>query len=345
MSRETNYNIKDQSIQLTQNNSLLQGKFDQKKNPTMLHTSLLDKIKKIEINKKIPILHSNTIYKIINYDNNTKYITCSRDKTIIIRNSHDNTLIKTLIGHKEPVWDLLLLSDGRLASSSQDKTIKIWNLVNGHCDQTLIGHSDWVYGLLELPNLILLSGSKDSTLGIWDILQKDQREVQFYYQVKNNKQQEAYCMTFINVNQLALSSREDINIYSFDNTTKKSFNIIKTLKGHTHWVDDIKLMNNSNDLLVSCSDDKDCRLWSISKENCLKIFKGHSNRIWSIQILSEKIFVSASVEIIFWNVDSIEAIHSIKPDQSGKMITSLMKNDENELIFAGCHDFIGLIRI
>ena len=65
----------------------------------------------------------------------------------------------------------------------------------------------------------------------------------------------------------------------------------------------------------------------------------------SIQILSEKVLISVSTEIIFWNIDSTEIIHSIKPDQSGNTIASLIKNDENELVFAGEHDFIGFIKI
>ena len=64
-----------------------------------------------------------------------------------------------------------------------------------------------------------------------------------------------------------------------------------------------------------------------------------------MQILSEKIFVSVSAEILFWNIDNTEAIHSIKPDQSGEIILSLLKNNINELVFAGEHDFIGLIKL
>ena len=297
------------------------------------------------IDKKIPRLHTDTIYKIISYDNNTKYITCSGDKTIILRNCEDNTVIRILSDHKELVQDILLLSDGRLASSSADKTIKIWNLTNGDCEQTLFGHSHWVYCLLELSNSILLSGSEDSSIGVWDISQKDHKELQFYDQVKNDKQSIAFCMTLINVDELAISSAKDINIYSFDNITIKSFNVIKTLKGHTNWVNDIKLMHNSKDMLVSCSDDTDCRLWSISDENCLRVFKGHSDQIWSIQILSDKIFVSASIEVIFFNIDSTEGICSITPDQSGHMIVSLIKNGSDKLVFAGDHDFIGVIKI
>ena len=207
-----------------------QPKLPENINSIMSHSKLVDKIKKVKINKKIPRLHMGSIRKIISYDNNTKYITCSDDKTIIIRNSEDNTVIRTLIGHKDYVYDILLLSDGRLASSSQDEKIKIWNLTNDNCEQTLIGHSDWIYCLLELPNSILLSCSEDLNIVIWDISQKDKKELQFYHQVKNDKQSYAYCMTLINVNELAVSSDNNINIYSFDKVTIQSFNIIKTLK-------------------------------------------------------------------------------------------------------------------
>ena len=163
--------VKAQSLQLMQQNSLQLNLPDipEEINSIDLHSKLIEKIKKPEINKKIPILHSNIIYKIISYDNNTKYITCSKDKFIIIRNCDDNKIVKTLVGHSEPVRDILLLSGERLASSSQDNTIKIWNLNDGQCYNTFIGHSDSVYCLLQLPNSKLLSGSQDSSIGIWDI--------------------------------------------------------------------------------------------------------------------------------------------------------------------------------
>ena len=354
MNRTTKDEVKAQSLQLTQKNSLQLKSPDEipeEINSINLHSKLIEKIKKTEINKKIPRLHSNIIYKIISYEKNTKYITCSKDKFIIIRNCEDNKIIRTLY-HKEPVRDILLLSDGTLASSSQDNTIKIWNLTNYNCEQILIGHSDSVYCLLQLPNSKLLSGSQDSSIGIWDVSYWDSDSyyvdnntnsiIPFYHQVKNDKQKQAYCMALIDSNKLAASSQNDINIYSFKD---KSFNVIKTLKGHTNWIYNIKLMKYSKDLLVSCSSDKDCRLWSISQANCLKIFKGHTDTIWSMEILSEKIFVSGGVEMIFWNIESPEAIRSIKPYQSGDVIATLMENGQDELVFAGGDNFIGVIKI
>ena len=148
------------------------------------HSLLLDKVKKFKINKKVPRLHTKFICKIIAYENDSKYITCSGDETISIRNSEDNKVIRTLIDHQEVVRDILLLSNRRLVSFFADNKIKIWNLTNGNCEQILIGHSSWVYCLLELPNSILFSGSDDSTIGIWDISRKDEKELQFYDQVK-----------------------------------------------------------------------------------------------------------------------------------------------------------------
>ena len=346
--------IKSQSNMVLQNSNILSpgilelkpnlDQLPERLNSIPLHSLLLNKIKNVDIDKQIPRLHTKSVYKIISYENNTKYITCSADKTIIIRNCEDNTIIRTFTNHKKAVRDIFLLSNGRLASASEDNTIKIWNLTNGNCEQRLIGHSDWVYCLLELPNSIILSGSKDSSIGLWDISQQNQKKLQFYHNVKNDKQQQAYCMKLISTNELAVSSHKDINIYSFDNITNKSFHVIKTLKGHTDWVLDFKIMDHNKDLLISCSIDKDCRLWSILQENCLKVFRLHSDKIWSIQILSEKIFVSASTEIIFWNIDNAGVIRFIKPDKLGKKITSLIKNDENELIFA-YPDSIGVIKI
>ena len=294
-------------------------------------------------------MHTDFIFKIISYENDSKNITCSKDKPIIVRNSIYNSVIKTLIGHKGQVNNIILLSNGRLASSSDDKTIKIWNLTDGNCEQTLIGHSSSVNCLLELPDSLLLSGSFDSSIGLWDISQKDKKELKFSQQVKYDKQSHVYCMTLINANELAISSKIDINIYSFNTymnmNMNRSLTIFKILKGHTDIVMDMKLMNKSKDSLLSCSRDKDVRLWNISQGYCLKIFKGHSNSIRSIQILSEKIFISAGAEIIFWNFENTEIIKLIQPCQYGENITSLIRNDKNELIFVGGHNFIGFINI
>ena len=49
----------------------------------------------------------------------------------------------------------------------------------------------------------------------------------------------------------------------------------------------------------------------ISTNDCLKKFKGHSDMITSIIVLSDKIFVSASREVKFWNIDKDKCVKSV----------------------------------
>ena len=307
---------------------------------------LFNRIKNIQFEeKRIPKLHTSGITKIISFDNHKKFITCSGDTNIIVRNKEDNQIINTLIGHQEDVRDIILLQDGRLASCSNDKLIKIWNISTNQCHQTLVGHTNLVYCLVELPNSILLSGSQDNSLRLWDLSQKDKTNIESFSIIKNDKQQQAHCLALINSNQIAVSSFKDINIYLFDDLTKKNFIMVLTLKGHTDWVRGIDLVKNSKDLLVSCSWDKDCRLWSIARASCLQIFKGHTNKVVSILVLSNKIFASAGTEIKFWDIDQVESIKTITPDDNGTLTISMIKDTEETIVFAGNHNYLGTLNM
>jgi len=79
-----------------------------------------------------------------------------------------------LTAHKDEydygVFDLILLSNGHLASCGRDKTVKIWGEKpsNLKCLHTFSGHYAYVISLCELHSNILVSGSRDKTLRFWD---------------------------------------------------------------------------------------------------------------------------------------------------------------------------------
>jgi len=70
------------------------------------------------------------------------------------------------------VNDLILLSNGHLASCGEDKTVKIWGEKpsNLKCLHTFSGHYGFVLSLCELNSNILVSGGsyRDKTLRFWD---------------------------------------------------------------------------------------------------------------------------------------------------------------------------------
>ena len=78
--------------------------------------------------------------------------------------------IKIIKEHYLGVRCLLLLNDGRLASSSVDGTINIYNLTKEyHCELCLKGHSSNVSYISQIDNGKLISCSSDKTIKIWNI--------------------------------------------------------------------------------------------------------------------------------------------------------------------------------
>ncbi len=76
---------------------------------------------------------------------------------------------QTLVGHFNTVMDVLLLSNGLVASSSLDNTVRIWNLTTNTTRYNLQGHTLPVYGIKQVANDILASGSNDTTVRLWNI--------------------------------------------------------------------------------------------------------------------------------------------------------------------------------
>ena len=77
--------------------------------------------------------------------------------TIKIWNTVNGNNVRTLFGHTDYVYGLVILPDGTLASSSVDRTIKIWNTIAGNEIRALHGHTDAVRGLAVLSDGALAS--------------------------------------------------------------------------------------------------------------------------------------------------------------------------------------------
>ncbi len=90
---------------------------------------------------------------------------------INIYNINDGSLRATLSGHKNEVNDLVLISDGLLASASRDSTVRIWNLTTFTSKFILNGHisGQVVSRLKQINSNLLASCSSDSTIKLWNI--------------------------------------------------------------------------------------------------------------------------------------------------------------------------------
>ena len=117
--------------------------------------------------------HEKAVCSLIKVNPNV-IISGSYDNSIKIWDLNDKVCDFTLFGHDQPVFVVLILKDGRLASGSGswDKTIKIWNLKEKFCECTLVGHKREIRAMKQLKNGWLLSGSVDKTIKVWNIKKK-----------------------------------------------------------------------------------------------------------------------------------------------------------------------------
>ena len=103
--------------------------------------------------------------------NNNDLASSFSDGTIIIYDKDTFTEKIKIKEHKNRVFNISILKNGKIISSSQDKKINIISIISNskyNVDQILYGHTDWVYKSIELSNGNIASCSYDKTIRIWN---------------------------------------------------------------------------------------------------------------------------------------------------------------------------------
>ena len=92
------------------------------------------------------------------------------DGLIQVSRVADGRVLRTLAGHRDWVWQLLLLSAEQLVSSSEDGTLKTWNLATGDCLHSQSAGRSPAHVLavnLAMQPVQLISGHYDGQIQVW----------------------------------------------------------------------------------------------------------------------------------------------------------------------------------
>jgi len=255
--------------------------------------------------------HEKSIWAAVYSEKYNKLVTCGDDGIIKVWDISTMKQLYSLTGHTGGITKSISLRDGNVATGGEDGTIRIWDINNGICVQLLDDNrGSWVRSLLEISDDTILSGFENKSLVLW--------KKNFLH---NTNQNYLSIMTILRVEQVACqvllklpderlvaSSDANINIYSIEEPF--TLNLTAILSGHEDSVRDIKYLKQTDNLL-SCSNDKTCRLWSILLGNCIRVFKGHKDFIQTIMVLSDNLFISSSHSIRLWRVDNGENVDKI----------------------------------
>lgn len=175
--------------------------------------------------------------------------------------------VKTFKGHTNGVM-CVQFDDNIIASGSYDSTIKIWDIESGKEIRTLRGHTLGIR-CLQFDDTKLASGSLDGTIKFWDL--ESGRQL-------CNLTGHTAGVTSLHFDGATVASGSmdhTIRVWNFKDRSAS------VLRGHTEWVNCVKIDAASRTLL-SCSDDCTIRLWDLDTMRCIKVFHGHAAQVQQV---------------------------------------------------------------
>lgn len=100
-------------------------------------------------------------------------ISGSSDRTIKVwslTKKYSSACLKTLTGHTDFIWTILLLQDDcTIFSGGLDKQIKMWDINTGNLIRNLpVEHTSHITKLLQLSKEIIISCANDGNIKFWD---------------------------------------------------------------------------------------------------------------------------------------------------------------------------------
>ncbi|CAE7876680.1 unnamed protein product, partial [Symbiodinium necroappetens] len=215
--------------------------------------------------------------------------------------------VSKLLGHKEAVRCLCLLSEEVLASGSNDNTIRIWNLRSKEVLQVLSGHTSLVLGLVRLNDTQLASASFDRTIRLWNLAEPEEDG-----RVLKGHSNWVRCLCRTSAGSL-VSGSDDETLRVWKSDTGEE---VRELRGHTNYVN--CLCQASPELLASGSADRTVRLWDLASWTTVRVLEGLTGRVSSLCLLAPNHLAAADREgrLIVWAVESGEPVHEIKSAHS-----------------------------
>ena len=267
--------------------------------------------------------------------NDGRFVTGSKDNSIIIYNNEKFQLDLIINEHKNSVICVIKLSSGELASCSADNTIKIYNINENHYDviQSLAYHTDRVTKIIELKNKQLVSCSVDKSIIFYN---KDNNKYKKDYYIPTN----GYTGPIIQTkdNEICYYESNENTIYFYDFIKRNNIQKINNISVKGLIFNSIVMI--SKGLLLLTGYDK-ISIINVNSYNIINIIKvKNSGWINAACLLNKDIILTGddNKRIIQWKIenDNLQMI-SIKENAHNEGILTLLKLG-NGLILSGSKD-------
>lgn len=176
--------------------------------------------------------------------------------------------IATITAHTETVSALVLLHDGRLASSSIDSTIKVFNLQTFNCELTISEEKVEYPFISLLPNGNILTCSDKGDIYIYSIYKNSYNLVHKISKAHRKGEHDYWISVIIPItNERFASGSSDSLIKIWNNN--EPYNCISTLEGNKSEIISILQMKKLHFLITASKDS--LRIWSLITYQCITV--------------------------------------------------------------------------
>ena len=234
--------------------------------------------------------------------------------------------VKLSYWHYAEITRLLLLSDGRVASSSIDKTIRIYNISKNTYEFDLKGHSERINDIVQNWDGQIISCSNDLSLAFWEINKKPRRNY-----IINKAHERA-------INKIDVTNDKKLLTCSCDGIVKiwkgqAPYNLIKFIKITEDALSHVKQINEK---ILLASSKSNFYIWNEKVYQLMLIIKNvFLNDTNILHIFKEKkLLLSGRNSIGILNYEKLIIESIITDKRLGPIINA--KEYKNNIILAGC---------
>lgn len=239
-------------------------------------------------------------------------------------------LRRTLVGHTNYVWDVVITPDGRrVLSASNDQTVRMWDVASGNCLATFTGHSAFVCSVaVSCDGGHVAAGAADGAIKVWNLTTG-----QLLAELSHGGM-DAKVAWGPGVLQLASGGADGrVRLWRLPEAA-----LTRTLNAHSKQILKIVILDDG-DRVVTVSADRTARVCRVSTGECIRVFEGHTGEVNSVAVAGDKrhmISASEDCTLKIWDVDSGACLATLRGHC--EVVWRVAVSPNGELIASGAAD-------
>lgn len=216
--------------------------------------------------------------------NNDWFLTGSKDKTVTVFDSVSGEKIMALdthIVHSGPVCSLSA-ANNVVAVGSWDGSFSVWNLDTGELVYHINNAGTYAVTVaIDEKNNTVITGSQDKAINFFTL--SEGKRIHSIH----NAHSDIIRSIYVDPIGIVITGSNDtcIKIWNRTTTSYSDLALIGTLEGHENFVFSI---DSANGVIVSASEDKTVRLWSLHDLTCIQTI-AHPGTVWFAKLITANI--------------------------------------------------------